>query len=85
MGSYAKFQPGFRDEKAEDELWRDSGNKANMVKHKVITFAPVTALETLKAVSLLSNGMLMMKKIQRQSKTMQNSFEELIPVTGLNC
>ena len=64
---------------------RNSGNKANMVKHKVITFAPVTALETLKAVSLLSNGMLMMKKIQRQSKTMQNSFEELIPVTGLNC
>ena len=61
---------------------RNSGNKANMVKHKVITFAPVTALETLKAVSLLSNGMLMMKKIQRQSKTMQNSFEELIPVKG---
>ena len=43
------------------------------------------ALETLKAVSLLSNRMLMMKKIQQQSKTMQNSFEELIPVTGLNC
>ena len=55
-------------------------------KHgEVITFAPVIALETLKAVSLLSNGVLMMKKIQRQSKTMQNSFEELIPVTGLNC
>ena len=56
-----------------------------MAKHKVTTFAPIIALATLKAVSLLSNGMLMMKKIQRQSKTMQNSFEELIPVTGLNC
>ena len=64
---------------------RNSGNKANMVKHKVITLAPAIALETLKAVSLLSNRMLMMKKIQQQSKTMQNSFEELIPVTGLNC
>ena len=23
LGSYAKFQPGFQDEKAEDELWRE--------------------------------------------------------------
>ena len=48
--------------------------KANMAKHKVITFAPVIALETLIAESLLSNGMLMMWKIQ-QAK--QNN-EELI-------
>ena len=36
-----------------------------MSKYKVVTFAPVIALATLIAVSLLSNEMLMMRKIQQ--------------------
>ena len=35
---------------------RNSRNKANTVKHKIITFTPITALATLIAVSLQSNG-----------------------------
>ena len=39
---------------------RNSRNKENMAKHKVITSAHIIALATLIGVSLLSNGMLMM-------------------------
>ena len=44
---------------------RNSKNKANTVKHKIITFTPIIALGTLIAVSLQLNGMLMMWKIQQ--------------------
>lgn len=40
-------------------------NKANMAKQKVKTFAPIIALATLLAVSLQSNGILIMLKIQQ--------------------
>ena len=39
---------------------QNSRNKANITKHKVITCAPVIALATLIAVSVLLNGMLKM-------------------------
>ena len=39
-----------------------------MTKHKVITFAPITVLATLIAISLQLNGMLMMWKIQQTKK-----------------
>ena len=44
---------------------RNSRNKANTVKHKIITFTPIIALATLIAVSLQLNGMLMMWTIQQ--------------------
>ena len=44
---------------------RNSRNKANTVKHKIITSTPIIALATLIAVSLQVNGMLMMWKIQQ--------------------
>ena len=43
----------------------NSGNKANMSKHKILTFGPILPSVTLKAVSLQLNGMLMMWKIQQ--------------------
>ena len=69
---------------------RNSRNKANTVKHKIITFTPITALATLIAVSLQLNGMVMMWKIQQ---AMQDDVEFIrsrihpafIPVTGLKC
>ena len=53
LGSYEKFQPGFRDGK-----WPKTSCGAKFDKHsldgehKVITFAPIVALATLIAVSL---------------------------------
>ena len=41
------------------------GKKANIAKHKILTFGPILASVTLKAVSLQLNGMLMMWKIQQ--------------------
>ena len=41
------------------------GNKANIRNTKILTFGPILASVTLKAVSLQSNGMLMMWKIQQ--------------------
>ena len=43
LGSYEKFQPGFRGEKKVkdpgDEFWRQfSGNGANIAKHKNFNF-----------------------------------------------
>ena len=43
----------------------NSGNKANMPKHKILTFGPILPSVTLTAVSLQLNGMLMMWKIQQ--------------------
>jgi len=63
LGPNKKFQPDFRDGKRqkilEQVLAQDSRNKANLAKHKVVTFMPVIALATLIAVSLQLNGMLM--------------------------
>ena len=51
---------------------RNSRNKANTVKHKIITLTPIIALATLIAVSLQLNGILMMWKIQQ---AMQDDVE----------
>ena len=68
---------------------RNSRNKENMTKHKVITSEHIIALATLIAVSLWSNGMLMMWKMQ-QAKQYDVEFirrihPAFIPVTGLKC
>ena len=55
LGSYEKFQPGFRDEKRPKTSCGakfEKQIKANTVKHKIITFTPIVALATLIAVSL---------------------------------
>ena len=65
---------------------RNSRNKENMAKHKVITSAHIIALATLIAVSLWSSGMLMMWKMQ-QAKQDDAEFihPAFSPVTGLKC
>ena len=67
--SYEKFRPAFQDEKGQRSwgqvLVRNSRKKARRRNTKLITFAPVIALVTLKIVSLQLNGMLMMWKIQQ--------------------
>ena len=65
---------------------RNSRNKENMAKHKVITSAHIIALATLIAVSLWSSGMLMMWKMQ-QAKQDDAEFihPTFSPVTGLKC
>ena len=70
LGSHEKLQLGFWDEKkgrrpGRRALARNSRNKANMARQKVKTFAPIIALATLLDVSLQSNGMLIMLKIQQ--------------------
>ena len=70
LGSYEKFQPGFRDEKKAknpgDEFWCETRETGQTWQNtKIITFAPIIALATLAAVSLQLNGMLMMWKIQK--------------------
>ena len=58
---------------------RNSRNKANTVKHKIITFTPIIiALATLIAVPLQLNGMRMMWKIQQ---AMQDDAE-FIPLSS---
>ena len=60
-----------------------------MAKHKILTFGPILALVTLKAVSLQLNGILMMWKIQEAKKTMPSGLPEFIPpfipLTGMKC
>ena len=62
---------------------RNSRNKANMAEHKVITFVPIIA------VSLLSNGIVMMWKIQQakqdDAEFIRRIHPAFIPVTGLKC
>ena len=70
LGSYEKFMPAFQDEKKGQRSWgqvlvRNSRKKARRRNTKLIAFAPVIALVTLKIVSLQLNGMLMMWKIQQ--------------------
>ena len=69
LGSYEKIQPGFRDEIRPKILGTSSGAKFGEQQTwrntKIITFAPIIASATLKAVSLQLNGMLMMWKIQQ--------------------
>ena len=49
-----------------------------MAKHKVMTFAPIIALATLIAVSLLPNGIIMMWKIQQEKQ----DDAEFIPLSS---
>ena len=70
LGSYEKFQPGFRDMRKGQRSWRrvlapKLGNKGNMEKHNFFDFR---ASVTLKAVLLQLNGMLMMCKIQQATQ-----------------
>ena len=94
LGSYEKFQRGFRDEKKNkdpgDEFWlKIRETKQTWRNTKIITFAPIIASATLKAVSLQLNGMLMMWKIRQ---AMQDDairavriHTAFIPVTGMTC
>ena len=91
LGSYEKFQPGFGDElKANDpgdEFWHEGTNKADMPNTKIITFAPIMAFATLKAVSLQLTGMLMMRKIQQAMQgdaIWARIHPAFIRVTGMN-
>ena len=90
LGSYEKFQPGFRDElKANDpgdEFWHQGTKKADMRNTKIINFAPIIAFATLKAVSLQLTGMLMMRKIQQAMQgdaIWARIHPAFIPVTGM--
>ena len=90
LGSYEKFQPGFRDElKANDpgDEFRHKGTKkADMRNTKIITFAPIIAFATLEAVSLQLIAMLMMRKIQQaiqDDAIWARIHPAFIPVTGL--
>ena len=71
LGSYEKFQPGFRDEKRSKILrlrgfWRQIWEtKQTWRNTKILTFGPILPSVTLKTVSLQLNGMLMMWKIQQ--------------------
>ena len=60
-----------------------------MSKYKVVTFAPVIALASLIAVSLLSNEMLMMRKIKQAKQDHAEFIRRIrpafIPVTELAC
>ena len=71
LGSYEKFQPGFRDEKRSKILGTSFGAKfGKQSKHGETQFFFTSGPSvTLKAVSLQLNGMLMMCKIQQ---AMQN-------------
>ena len=51
---------------------------AYMAKHTVMTFAPIIALATLIAVSLLPNGIIMMWKIQQEKQ----DDAEFIPLSS---
>ena len=67
LDSYEKFQPGFRDEIRPKILGTSSGAKFGKQQTwwntRIITFAPIIASATLKAVSLQLNGI--MWKIQQ--------------------
>ena len=69
----------------------NSRNKANMVKYKIYNFRAYHSFGTwtLKAASLLLNGMLMMMIIQRamQDNAIRTAriHPAFIPVTGLKC
>ena len=90
LGSYEKFQPGFRDElkvrDPGDEFWHKGTNKADTRNTKIITFAPIIAFATLKAVSLRLTGMPMMRKIQQAMQgdaIWARIHPAFIPVTGM--
>ena len=70
LGSYEKFQPGFRDGKRQSEdFWREMRERKRTWRNtKIITFVSVIALATIIAVSLQLNGMLMMWKIQQATQ-----------------
>ena len=92
LGSYEKFRFSPVSEMRKGRrrvVARNSRNKANTVKHKIITFTPIIALATLIAVSQQLNGMLMMWKIQQamqdDAEFIRRIHPAFIPVTGLKC
>ena len=93
LGSYETFQPSFRDEKRSTILVTRSGAKfGEKSKHgetKILTYWPIIARVTLKAVSLQLNGCSWYGKYCRQCKTMLSGTPEFIPlsipVTGVKC
>ena len=93
LGSYEKFQLGFRDEKRPKILGTRSGTnyetKQTSWNTKKLTFMPIIASATPKAVSLQLNGMLMMWKIQQvmQDNAIQTTriHPTFIPVIGIKC
>ena len=92
LGSYEKFQPGFRDEKRPKILGTVSGTKfEKQSRHgetKNLTLVPTMASATLKAVSLQLNEMFMISKIQQamQDDAIQTAriHPAFILVTGMN-
>ena len=90
LGSYQKFQPGFRDEKRpKTSCGAKFEKQANTVKHKIITLTPIIDLATLIVVSLQLNGMFMMWKIQQamqdDAEFIRRIHPAFIPVTALKC
>ena len=95
LGSYEKFQPGFRrDEKRPKILVTSSGaifEKPSKYAEtqKNLTFAPIITSATLKAVSLLLSRMPMMWKIQQsmQDDAIRTAriYPAFTPVNGLKC
>ena len=77
LGSYEKFQSGFRDEKRSKTLGTSFGAKfgeqSKHGEHKIFYFRACHSFITLKAVSLQLKGMLMMCKIQQTMPDRQNS------------
>ena len=65
------------------------GNKATWRNTKILTFVPIIASATLKAVSLQLNGMLVMWKIQQAMQDdairITRTHPAFIPVTCLKC
>ena len=91
LGSYERFQSGFRDDKRPGRvLARNSYNKATRAKNKVINFAPIIALATLIAISLQLNGMLKYDVENTVGKVTRchlgrRIHPAFIRVTGLKC
>ena len=79
LGFIWEFHPSFQDEKRRKILGTSSYFKFKKQRAqtwwitKILTFAPIIALATLKAASLQLNGMLMMWKIQQ---TMQDDHPD---------
>ena len=75
LGSYEKFQPGFRDEKKAknpgDEFWCETRETEQTWQNtKIITFAPIIALATLlSCITAVKLGCLWRGKYRGQCKT----------------
>ena len=80
LGSYENFQPGFRDDKRPktscDAKFEKKSKHGETQSYK---FRPIITLATLVAVSLMSNGMLMMWKIQKAKQDDAEFIRKLHP------